>query len=271
MPRYRPYSRDAIDVHQVVAYNFRRAREEKGWTQAETSDQLEPFLGYRLKQSGVSAIERTFEQKGGGRNLDVNELVAFASCFRKPLAWFLMPPVGETKTPVRALGPGESQPFRPAMFLFFAAIGALDDWDQLVERLREILEHGDTEERSYTLDAVEEVLGLDPENDVDLQIDLRRQALRDVRLGEFIGPRDEFVQQAASMFIELVRLASPDAFLKLKDMTRDEALTYLASAETLVSGLGRERKKGAIAAFDKHRSFDDARPLDLDSLYPENQ
>ena len=38
----------SLTVHQVVAYNFRRAREQMGWTQSQTSEALEPFLGYRM-------------------------------------------------------------------------------------------------------------------------------------------------------------------------------------------------------------------------------
>ena len=70
-------SKPMLTVHQVVAYNFRRAREEKGWTQAQTSDALEPFLGYSLRQAGVSAIEKTFDSERR-RNLDVAEVVASA-------------------------------------------------------------------------------------------------------------------------------------------------------------------------------------------------
>ena len=32
-----------LTVHQIVAYNFRRAREE-GWTQAQTGEMLEQFI-----------------------------------------------------------------------------------------------------------------------------------------------------------------------------------------------------------------------------------
>jgi hypothetical protein len=49
-----------LTVPRVVSYNFARARHEAGWTQVETSDLLEPSLGYRLGQVGVAAIERTF-------------------------------------------------------------------------------------------------------------------------------------------------------------------------------------------------------------------
>ncbi len=89
----KPPSKKSLTVHQVVAYNFRRAREEKGWTQAQTSDALEPYLGYRLNQAGVSAVEKTFDSDRR-RNLDVAEVVAFSRCFGRPIGWFFLPPPG---------------------------------------------------------------------------------------------------------------------------------------------------------------------------------
>src|SRR3954451_24509599 len=85
--------RPSLSAHQVVAYNFARAREAAGWTQVETSERLEPFLGYKLNQAGVSAIERTFDSERR-RNIDVAEIVAFARCFGVPLGWFFVPPAG---------------------------------------------------------------------------------------------------------------------------------------------------------------------------------
>ena len=81
----------SVTAHQVVAYNFRRARTQAGWTQTQTSQRLEPHLGYALNQAGVSAIERTFDSDRR-RNIDVAELVAFSRCFNRPLGWFFLPP-----------------------------------------------------------------------------------------------------------------------------------------------------------------------------------
>ena len=78
----------ALTAHQVVAHHFRIARLQAGWTQVETSRQLEPFLGYHLNQAGVSAIEKTFDSPRR-RNIDVAELIAFSHCFNKPVEWFL--------------------------------------------------------------------------------------------------------------------------------------------------------------------------------------
>ena len=72
--KQRQAAKPALTVHQIVAYNFRLAREEVGWTQAQTSEMLEPFLGMRLNQAGVSAIEKTFDSHRR-RNIDVQEVV----------------------------------------------------------------------------------------------------------------------------------------------------------------------------------------------------
>ena len=84
-----------LTVHQIVAYNFTRARRDAGWTQVETSERLEPFLGYRLNQAGVSAIEKTYDSERR-RNIDAAEIVAFARCFNRPIGWFFLPPTGHS-------------------------------------------------------------------------------------------------------------------------------------------------------------------------------
>ena len=52
---------DEVDLNQVVAYNVKAARELRGWTQEELADRLEPYLGQRLTQAGVSSIERAWD------------------------------------------------------------------------------------------------------------------------------------------------------------------------------------------------------------------
>ena len=82
-----------LTTHQIVAYNFARARAAAGWTQVETSDRLEPYLGYKLNQAGVSAIEKTYDSERR-RNIDTADVVAFSRCFRRPIGWFFLPPPG---------------------------------------------------------------------------------------------------------------------------------------------------------------------------------
>jgi len=49
-----------VDLNEIVSYNFRAARELRGWTQEETAQTLEPLLGQRLPQASISAIERAY-------------------------------------------------------------------------------------------------------------------------------------------------------------------------------------------------------------------
>jgi transcriptional regulator with XRE-family HTH domain len=83
-----------VNLNEVIAYNFRRARELRGLTQPEAAAALEPFLGQRLPQASISAIERSW---GGDkrREFDAQELLAFACAFDLPLLWFFLPPPGD--------------------------------------------------------------------------------------------------------------------------------------------------------------------------------
>lgn len=261
MPKRRPsLPRNHVSAQQVVAHNFRRAREEMGWTQAETSDRLEPYLGYALKQSGVSAIERTADD-GVSRNLDVDELVAFASCFDKPMSWFLVPPVGWADMNVEALGPSMPGSHVPhtAAHLFRAAVGSDSGWDSVRDRLLELLSAGTDSERAQLEEAIEATFERSPEKDLDLQLDLRREALRETRLASFFSPRDAMVQQFAEHFVELVRVASPVGMAWLNDLSTAEALQVLAEGDQMVDGFGKERDEGPLRSTNR---FDGVRPID---------
>src|SRR3954451_11268192 len=99
-----------LTIHQIVAYNFARARAAIGWTQVETSDHLEPFLGYKLNQAGVSAIEKTYDSERR-RNIDTADVVAFARCFQRPIGWFFLSPPGVSEHIVECPQPRENHPF----------------------------------------------------------------------------------------------------------------------------------------------------------------
>ena len=85
-----------IDLNQVVAYNFREARQLRGWTQEEFADRLEPYLGQRLTQAGVSSIERAWDGDRR-REFDAHELLVFAMVFNLPILYFLLPPPGDRR------------------------------------------------------------------------------------------------------------------------------------------------------------------------------
>jgi transcriptional regulator with XRE-family HTH domain len=89
-----PDPRPAVDLNPVVAYNVRAARELRGWTQEEFAERLEPYLGQRLSQAGVSSIERAWDSDRR-REFDAHELLIFAMVFDLPIVWFLLPPKGD--------------------------------------------------------------------------------------------------------------------------------------------------------------------------------
>jgi hypothetical protein len=80
-----------LTPNQVVAFNLALAREWKGWTQGQTAEALEPYLGKRWSKASVSQAERSVAGKFI-RNFGADELVAFARAFQLPVGWFLMPP-----------------------------------------------------------------------------------------------------------------------------------------------------------------------------------
>jgi transcriptional regulator with XRE-family HTH domain len=83
-----------VDLNQVVAYNVRAARELRGWTQEHLADRLEPYLGQRITQAAISAIERAWDGDRR-REFDAHELLIFAMVFNLPIIWFLLPPPGD--------------------------------------------------------------------------------------------------------------------------------------------------------------------------------
>ena len=66
------------DLNEIVAYNFRAARELRGWTQDETPRALEGLLGQRIPQASISAIERAYEGDRR-REFDAHEILASPS------------------------------------------------------------------------------------------------------------------------------------------------------------------------------------------------
>jgi transcriptional regulator with XRE-family HTH domain len=90
-PQLNSLSPGEADLNEVVAYNFRLARELRRWTQEEAAQALEPLLGQRLPQASISAIERAYEGERR-REFDAQEVLAFALAFNLPLVWFFLPP-----------------------------------------------------------------------------------------------------------------------------------------------------------------------------------
>lgn len=121
-----------VDLNQVVAYNVKAARELRGWTQEDLADRLEPYLGQRLTQAGVSSIERAWDSDRR-REFDAHELLIFSLVFDLPMLWFLLPPPGDRRT-MRATT-------RPVSELYTHLLGAPHQLEALHGRLKELGVH----------------------------------------------------------------------------------------------------------------------------------
>ncbi len=225
-----------LTVHQIVAYNFRRAREEARWTQTQTSEQLEPLLGYRLNQAGVSAIERTFDS-GRRRNIDVAEVVAFARCFGRPIGWFFIPPPGHSdhvidpiiRTPALGLNMN-------VLGLIHLVLGTPDGWEGIVQRVEELIET----DAPLAQEALE--FAIDDRNyDLSAITEDRRRRLQDVVLARRFSPTDVAVQKLADSLLELMKL-TPEGFRLLNDQYREEALERVARFDRRAKEIREEDK-----------------------------
>lgn len=80
-----------LTPNQLVGYNLWSARQERGWTQAQAAEALEPHLGVRWTVAQVSAAERSVDGTRI-RQFTADDLVAFAQAFRVPITYFFLPP-----------------------------------------------------------------------------------------------------------------------------------------------------------------------------------
>jgi transcriptional regulator with XRE-family HTH domain len=135
-----------VDLNQVVAYNVRAARELRGWTQEQFAARMEPYLGQRLTQASVSAIERAWAGERR-REFDAHELLVFAMVFDLPMLWFLLPPPGDHRQMRGST--------RQVDELYSWLLGRPDQLEPVYARLRE---HGITEPSSAD-EAVERITG----------------------------------------------------------------------------------------------------------------
>ncbi len=81
----------AMLPNQLVAYNIRRARELRSWTQDRAAEELEKYLGERWSKASWSAAERSAETQRL-REFNADELFALSRAFRLPIGWFFLPP-----------------------------------------------------------------------------------------------------------------------------------------------------------------------------------
>ncbi len=123
--------------NQVVAYNLRRARELRGWTQEEAAERLEPYIGTAWSKASWSAAERSAETPRV-RHFSADDLIALARCFDLPVVWFLVPPDPNDEGVLASVTtPDGGASLAPRSF-FEAVVGSADGLSKLEERLSDI-------------------------------------------------------------------------------------------------------------------------------------
>lgn len=245
-------------MHQVVAYNFRRAREEEGWTQMQTSQYLEQYLGYRLNQAGVSAVEKTYDSDRR-RNIDVSEVVAFSRCFRRPIGWFFLPPPGHGTDLIEPVHEGSPDFSMPAADLVALTVGSPRGWESFVDRISELFKTDEDVAWKAMQLAFQDGRGAAWEK----QVDLRRRALQQVTLARFAGHEDDVITGMAALLVELVKL-TPLGAMHLRDVDPDEALARLAEGDRLVQPFIEDALFKREQGIPSNGGFDDLEEIDLD-------
>ena len=204
-----------------------RPRTPKAGPRVETSDRLEPFLGYKLNQAGVSAIEKTYDSERR-RNIDTADVVAFARCFQRPIGWFFLPPPkhgGDLLEPLYR----DDRYHLPAAELVALTLGTPHGWQQFLDRITELLKT----DRRLTADALHYALdGQHGRAEIEDQINLRRQAIRSITLARHATPADDVIKQMAELLVKLVNL-TPPGMDKLRVTDPDHALLLLEEGEQL--------------------------------------
>jgi hypothetical protein len=246
-----------LTVHQIVAFNFTRARQQAGWTQTETSERLEPFLGYRLNQAGVSAIERTFDSDRR-RNIDAAEIVAFARCFGVPIGWFFLPPAGHATDLIEPVQTKSESANMVVADLIALIVGTPEGWRAFVEQVADRLEW---EQRPIVTALHYAFRGDHDERGWEQQIDLRRRALQTTTLARQASPGEEMITKMAALLVDLVKL-TPLGYNTLRETNPQEALELLArgdhDAQNLIAYAEQRRASGERSEGD----WDDIRPID---------
>lgn len=198
-----------IDLNQVVAYNIREARQLRGWTQEELADRLEPYLGQRLTQAGVSSIERAWDGERR-REFDAHELLIFAMVFDLPILWFLLPPPGDHRV-MRSTT-------RPVDELYALVLGQPQQLEPLYERLRQLgITDPTTAERT-----VEKITGI-PGAAKQWSYRERRKDLLLAILDEHADSLDSAVEELGRM-VDHLRQVGIRGFIA--EHTDDEDFTY---------------------------------------------
>ena len=233
-PKPNPAQPKDIDLNQIVAYNIREARQLRGWTQEELADRLEPYLGQRLTQAGVSSIERAWDGERR-REFDAHELLIFAMVFDLPILWFLLPPPGDHRV-MRSTA-------RPVDELYAWLLGQPHQLEPLYERLR----HIGIADATTAEEAVEKITGV-PAAAKQWSYRERRKELLLALLDKHADSLDNAVEELGRM-VDHLRQVGIRGFIA--EHTSDDDFTYR-------SGLGPTVEPDVHATAsdgtDRHRS-----------------
>ncbi len=173
--------------NQVVAYNLRRARLEKGWTQERAARELAPHLGVHWSAASYSLTERSAERSTRVRHFTAHELVAFSRTFGLPVLWFLLPPSLGPEGPPLCIAPaGVSAPEALSLGSYLEVLlGTTDGPAQLALRLEELRRErpGEMETSFFRLlDEISTVASHSAVRQVVGDLEARAQGLRDLAL-----------------------------------------------------------------------------------------
>jgi transcriptional regulator with XRE-family HTH domain len=213
-----------VDLNQVVAYNVRAARELRGWTQEDLAERLEPYLGQRLTQAGVSSIERAWDGDRR-REFDAHELLIFAMVFDLPILWFLLPPPGDHRL-MRSTT-------RPVDELYAYLLGRPEQLEPLYARLSDI----GISDPTLAEQTVEQITGT-PSSSRQWSYRERRKELLLALLDQHADDLDNAVDELGT-WIDHLRQVGIRGFIA--EHTNDDAFTRPAVADEPVR-LGRQNE-----------------------------
>ena len=146
-----------LTPNQLVGYNLFCARQERGWTQAQAAEALEPHLGVRWTVAQVSAAERSVDGTRI-RQFTADDIVAFAQAFDVPITYFFLPPrPGATWSKVQP-GTSDDQLSRTMAVMIDLIFGdATDGAPLLAKHLHDVMDNldpalfSDAQERIFAL------------------------------------------------------------------------------------------------------------------------
>ena len=221
---------------------------------------LEPFLGYKLDQAGVSAIEKTYDSERR-RNIDTADVVAFARCFKRPIGWFFLPPPtrgGDLVEPVN----DDPRHHLPAADLVALTIGTQNGWQHFLDRLAELLKT----DRDLTADALYFALeGQRSSAVIEDQINLFRRSILAMTLLRHATPEDDVITQMAQLLVRLVEL-TPPGMANLRATNPDHALLLLQEGEKSMPTTPAMAQRYRDAGIPPSSPFDDVREIDLEAV-----